>query len=262
MFGGSAQLLEVVEATRRAGFDAIGIDVRSIASHGSVDDVASAITDSGMRCSDVAGLIPGADKDHIGAARNVASLAELLGAPVCVASVHTAPPWSELVEQITEAAAVLWDHGCRLAIEFIPYGPVRDLLTAKRLCSEVGWQRCGVVIDSLHFFRSGAPYDELTSLQPRDVAAVQWSDAPRAPRTSLVDEARHGRLLPGDGDLALPRLAESLRTLGYDGIVTAEVLSAELRVANPATLTMAVHAALRCPESGWLHHGSEQRYSR
>ena len=62
---------------------------------------------------------------------------------------------------------------------------------------------------------------------------MQWDDAPAAAPESLVDESRNGRLLPGDGALPLARLAEAIRGLGYDGLVTAEILAEHVPPPRP-----------------------------
>ncbi len=47
--------------------------------------------------------------------------------------------------------------------------------------------------------------------------------------TRMIRESLHRRALPGEGILELDRFATTLREKGYDGIVSVEVLSAELR---------------------------------
>ena len=45
----------------------------------------------------------------------------------------------------------------------------------------------------------------------------------------MIRESLHRRALPGEGILELDRFATTLLEKGYDGIVSVEVLSAELR---------------------------------
>ena len=99
----------------------------------------------------------------------------------------------------------------------------------------IGWDRAGLVLDSLHFFRSGAPWAALADAAPpsRSPSCSGATPRPRPP-ASLVDESRNGRLLPGDGGLPLAELASAMRALGYDGLVSAEILSEPLRRGEPA----------------------------
>lgn len=164
MFGGTAPLLDVIQLTAAAGFDAIGLDLPSVDVHGPVDEIAAAIAATGLDCSDVLALVPGVDDDLPAAARRLGVLAVMVAAPVCIAAVATPDPRQALVASLDESATILADHGCRLAIEFTPYSALRSLQEATELCAAVGWDRAGLVIDSLHFFRSGAPWDELAAL--------------------------------------------------------------------------------------------------
>ena len=158
-------MLDVIRLAADAGFDAIGVDLASVTAHGSVDDVAGAIHDTGLRCSDVLVLVPGADDDLSATARTLGRLAGAVGvAPACIAAVAAPVPWDGLVASLGECASILADHGCRLAVEFTPYSALATVSEAKQLCGAIGWDRCGLVLDSLHFFRSGAPWDELAAL--------------------------------------------------------------------------------------------------
>jgi sugar phosphate isomerase/epimerase len=252
MFGASAPVLDVIGHTAEAGFDAIGLDLASVTAHGSAADIAPAIHDAGLSCTDVLVLVPGADDDLPATARTLGRLAEAVSAPVCIAAVAAPVPWHDLVRSLGESAGVLGDHGCRLAIEFTPYSALASLKEAKELCEAVGWDRCGIVLDSLHFFRSGGPWDELASLTAEQIAVVQWDDVPATPPGSLADESRNHRLLPGRGGLALTDLAAAIRATGWDGTVSAEVLSEPFRARDPAEAVAATYEAMASPGAGWI----------
>ena len=251
MFGGAVPLLDVVRRTASVGFDAIGIDLRSVAVHGRVDEVAAVIADSGLQCTDVVALIVGAGEDSRATARELGQVAAAVRAPVCIAAVVASVPWSALVENLAQCAAIMGEHGCHLAVEFTPYSALSSLHEATDLCAAIGWERCGLVIDALHFFRSGAPWAELAELSAEQIAVVQWADAPATVRRPLIEESRHGRLLPGDGGLDLSALAAAIRSTGWHGVVSAEILSSRLRANDPATVIPAAYAALTSAAAGW-----------
>ena len=251
MFGGAVPLLDVVRRTASVGFDAIGIDLLSVAAHGRVDEVAAVIADTGLQCTDVVALVIGEDEDSRATASQLGQLAEAVRAPVCIAAVVAPVPWRLLVENLAQCAALVGEHGCRLAVEFTPYSPLASLQAATDLCAAIGWERCGLVIDALHFFRSGAPWAELAELSGEQIAVVQWADAPATTQRPLVEESRHGRLLPGDGGLDLGGLAAAIRSTGWHGVVSAEVLSSRLRTNDPATVIPAAYAALTSAAAGW-----------
>jgi sugar phosphate isomerase/epimerase len=256
MFGATAPLLDVIGLTGTAGFDAIGIDLASVEAHvqggGSVQEMAAAIENAGLRCSDVLVLVPGADHDVVASAHALGRLASAVEAPACIAAVAVPMPWDELVTSLQQCASILAHSGCRLAIEFTPYSALATLQEAKALCDAVGWHRCGLVLDSLHFFRSGAPWGALVDVDADQIAVVQWDDAPAEPSTSLVDESRNQRLLPGEGGLDLPALAAAIRDTGWDGVVSAEILSERVRRTDPAVAVRDAYAAMTAAAAGWV----------
>jgi sugar phosphate isomerase/epimerase len=73
--------------------------------------------------------------------------------------------------------------------------------------AQAGYSNGTVLVDSLHFARSGGTPTDLIDIAPHLLPYLQIADATAAPRDSspsgLRDEALHGRLLPGRGDLPL-----------------------------------------------------------
>ena len=250
-FGASVPVHEVIRLSAASGFDAIGIDLASVGTDGGVDDVAAQISDAGLTCSDVLALVVGTDGDLAGTARELGRLAAAVDAPCCIAAVAEPVPWDALVNALGECATIVADHGCRLAVEFTPYSALTSLHAATELCAAIGWDRCGLALDALHFFRSGAPWSDLTRLAAEQIAVVQWTDASSAAPQSLVDESRHGRLLPGHGGLDLVGLAAAIRANDWHGVVSAEILSDQLRASEPATAIPAVYVAMTSDAAGW-----------
>ena len=70
----------------------------------------------------------------------------------------------------------------------------------------------GVLIDALHYARTGATAADLAALDPRMLGYVQLCDAPAKspPADRLRTEAREDRLFPGEGDLPLAELLAEL----------------------------------------------------
>ena len=88
---------------------------------------------------------------------------------------------------------------------------------------ELGLPRLRLLIDTMHFMRSGSRVEDLASLDPDLIGYVQLSDVPLvATNPDYMDEAMFGRLPPGEGELPL---LDILRALPSDRVISLEVPS-------------------------------------
>jgi sugar phosphate isomerase/epimerase len=103
--------------------------------------------------------------------------------------------------------------GLSCDLEFIPWQQTRDLAAAAALVGAVGRPNAGIMIDSLHFARSGSRLEEIDACPPAWFRYIQLCDAPKAPPGSLeglLYAAREERLFPGKGELDLVGLLARL----------------------------------------------------
>jgi sugar phosphate isomerase/epimerase len=237
----------VLAGAAGAGFIAVGLDDASVAGRGE-DDVAALLRANGLECTDVGVLRIGVDDPHTAATR-LATLAQAVGAPTCIAAVMDGGR-DAARDALAVAAGVLAPVGVRLALEHAAYGALHTLADAAGLCEDVGWERCGLLLDSWHVSHGADEWDVIAELDGTQVALVHLSDAPAPAGADLAYESRQRRLPPGRGRLDLERFLAALDALGYDGVVSVEVLSAELRERPPADGArelFAAAAALRSP---------------
>lgn len=154
-------------------------------------------------------------------------------------------------DRVANRLDALCDHaaanapGVRIVLEFLPIFSVRSLPEAVAIVRRVDRPEAGVLVDTLHLSRSGGV--------PADLAAVaamlpylQLADATATPPTDLGDlrdEALHGRLLPGEGALALVEVLRAVPAVP----VSVELRSAALmeRHPDPVARAAAVLAATR-----------------
>ena len=95
-------------------------------------------------------------------------------------------------------------RGMRFIVEFAPMNPVSTLTMALDASEHVGPDRCGVMIDTMHLFRSGGTLEDLCALPPGRLQYAQLCDVPlKSPGTPYKEEAVLGRLAPGEGELPL-----------------------------------------------------------
>jgi sugar phosphate isomerase/epimerase len=214
---------ELVSAASAAGFCAVGINsVR-------VDDAAAeAYEVSGIRCHEVLALVVSDDKAAtITAAERLADAAQVIDA-TWVLTVFTTPPTESTVRCCTDRFA---EAGIGIAVEFSPLGPVSTITDGMDVvrAANHGRARAGLLIDSWHFCFGDNTFDDLAAVPLDDIAYVQFTDALEPLSDNLVRETLHRRALPGEGTLELDRFAATLLDRGWDGVVSVEVLSAELR---------------------------------
>ena len=119
--------------------------------------------------------------------------------------------------RMAETFAALCDEArefdMSVGIEFSAYTEVPNLAAADRLVAAAGRANGKILIDALHFARSGGVPNDLNHIDPQRLAYCQLADA-RGPRPTnplaLRDEARGGRYLPGQGELPLADLLRAL----------------------------------------------------
>ena len=100
-------------------------------------------------------------------------------------------------------------------LEFAIYTGVRTLAHAADVVARAKQPNASVLIDALHFSRSGGLPAHVAHIDPSLFRYAQICDAaPEMPRAddapSLIREARTGRLLPGEGALPLAELVAAL----------------------------------------------------
>ena len=110
-------------------------------------------------------------------------------------------------------ADVAQRNGMRVALEFMGFTAVPNLAAALRLWSVIG-APVGVLVDALHLHRTGGTAAEVAMMPSGSLAYLQLCDvgpgpAPDGP-AALAAEARHHRLMPGDGAIDLATLVASV----------------------------------------------------
>jgi len=106
-------------------------------------------------------------------------------------------------------------YGLQVCLEFAIYTGVRTLAHAADVVARSKRSNASVLIDALHFSRSGGLPADVATVDPTLVRYAQICDAgPDRPRPddtpALIREARTGRLLPGEGVLPLAELVAAL----------------------------------------------------
>ncbi|MDO8400984.1 MAG: sugar phosphate isomerase/epimerase [Bradyrhizobium sp.] len=103
--------------------------------------------------------------------------------------------------------------GLSADLEFMPWTAVPDLATAWRIVEKVGKANAGVLVDALHFDRSGSSIGDLGKIPPDRLHYWQLCDGPaERPATTevMMLAARTERMFPGEGGIDLVALARAM----------------------------------------------------
>jgi Xylose isomerase-like TIM barrel len=196
----------LVGAAGDAGFSAVGIPVRRADAAG-----AAALAAGGLRCHELLALVLSADEEAtLSRARRLAEAASVVSAQ-WVLTTFAASLNRQTRPLIERCAAMFAEAGSGMAVE------------------AAGVVRSGVAIDSWHFFRGDSTWEQLERVPLDRIAYVQFADAPLPVSENGMNETMHRRVMPGDGTFELGRFASTLLERGWAGLVSVEVLSAELR---------------------------------
>jgi sugar phosphate isomerase/epimerase len=222
---------------RAAGFTAVGINAERV-------DAAAveAYTSTGVRCHELLAFVVGDDESAtMASAEQLAEHAGTVGAE-WVLTVFTA----KVPTQRIERCAKLFDRvGAGMAVEYSPLGAIPSIRDGMEYVRAAGrGARAGLLIDSWHFCFSDDTWDDLAAVPLDDIAYLQFTDALEPEdRERMIRESLHRRAVPGEGVLDLQRFAATLLDRGWDGTVSVEVLSAELREKPVDVLVGRLYAA-------------------
>jgi sugar phosphate isomerase/epimerase len=125
------------------------------------------------------------------------------------------PEEARTLERFGELCDRAAQYGLQVCLEFAIYTGVRTLAHAAEVVARSKRPNASVLIDALHFSRSGGIPAHLASIDPALLRYAQLCDAgPAMPAPTdtpaLIREARTGRLLPGEGVLPLAELVAAL----------------------------------------------------
>lgn len=205
---------QTAAAAIAAGWPAVGIWVEPATwTAATAADVRSRTADAGIVVLDVevVWLKPGEDDpDHF---RIIDAGAAIGARNVLVVSSDPDPQTSaDKLRRLTGHAA---ERDMRVCLEFAAFTEVKSLAAALDIIERTSHPDTGLLIDPLHFARTGATPDMLRGIDPHRLPYAQFCDAPaRGPSPqdvpAIIHEALDLRLDVGAGDLPLRALLGEL----------------------------------------------------
>lgn len=138
-------------------------------------------------------------------------------------------------------------------------GVIRSLGAALEAVRQVNDPGFRLLIDTMHFFRSGSTVADFAALDPAFVGHIQLCDVPMpAAIASYMEEALYERRAPGDGDLPLAEFIAHVPENVAIGLEVPIRSEAEAGIAPRERLERCVEAArrlLQAAERGGTRHG-------
>ncbi len=234
---------ERFEATARAGFTGTSLfwdEVNAVSeAEGGLSGFRRLLANAHLKAP-VMEFVPlpkdGGDREFATRMRDIAQTSAELGCEMVLAvALGRGTPFAALVQGFGTLANACADAGLKCAVEFVPIiTSVPDMAEARKLIRAVNAPATGLLVDSLHFYRSGAPWSELESLAPGEVLAIQVNDGPLSrPCDNYGEECMALRRLPGDGEFDLTRFVRTLDVIAPGVPLAAEVVNSGL-LALPA----------------------------
>lgn len=205
---------EMIRVAAECGYDAVGLRLIAVTEttpgYPLMDDPAmmratrSALAETGLRVLDIEFVRVTPEFDLDGLEPFLAAGAEL-GARFVIAAPYDPDP-GRLADRLAGLAERSQPYGLRPVLEFYPWTVVPDLAEAARVVEAAGHPGLGILVDTLHFDRSGSRLEDLADLPPARLPFLHLCDAPvRPPYTTedLLHAGRAERLPPGEGGIDL-----------------------------------------------------------
>ena len=161
------------------------------------------------------------------------------------------------VARFREIGKVFADYGVRFGLEWVgphhlraggenqmgPHPTVWTMPQTLELIAETGQSNLGLLVDSYHCYTTGITEDELAALTDSQIVHVHINDAPVGVGPAGAKDGQ--RVVPGTGEIDLPRFLSGLRRAGYDGYIACEILAPAPVADTPDEAATLIRSALR-----------------
>jgi sugar phosphate isomerase/epimerase len=205
-------------------------------------ETVAALRDNGVSVLLGEGFLIWPNKDIRNASADLDLMVELGAKRVNVLSLD--PDRGRTIDQCGIFAEQASARDLDATLEFLPGMPVHDLPSALDVVRQVNRPNFRVLIDAMHFFRSGSDLTQLSVLDPSLIGHVQLCDVPlQSKYTNYADEARYDRLQPGEGELPLLDLLVALPADSIIGLEVPMLAKAEAGIGPRQYLSGCIEAA-------------------
>jgi len=146
------------------------------------------------------------------------------------------------VRRLRVCAQILGAYGVRLGLEFV--GPhhlrtawanpfIWTLQETLDLIDAIGEPNVGLLFDAYHYYTNELTVNDILKLRADQIVHVHINDAPAVPVEQVLD---NDRLYPGEGVIDLASFLQGLHQIGYQGVVSQEILTPTAPTDSPEVL--------------------------
>jgi sugar phosphate isomerase/epimerase len=238
LFGQKLDLIQVTEIASQAGYTALEPWTRELEAHvksgGSLKELGKRMQDRGLRVESVIGFFEwivddeGRRKKGLEQARRDMDMVQQVGGKRIAA-----PPVGATKEEVdlrraAERYRALLEIGDKIGVvpQVEVWGPSRTLSRlgeAAFVAMESGHPQACILADVYHLYKGGSSLTGLGLLSGSSMHALHFNDYPADPPRSEITDA--ARVYPGDGIAPLKTILQTLRRIGYRGVLSLELFN-------------------------------------
>jgi 2-keto-myo-inositol isomerase len=153
----------------------------------------------------------------------------------------------DAISQTADALGELADYcgnNVKLGLEFLGMREcsINNLHAAIETIKRVGRANVGLVLDSFHMHISDSRFSDISQLERDQVFLVHVNDSEHGEKNKLTDA---NRLYPGKGDIDLAAFTSRLKSIGYDGFLSLELLRPEYWEQDPLLVASTGRESMR-----------------
>ncbi len=204
---------KLIEAAAKAGFDAVGLRLIRVTDNtpgyplmhrpAMMAETKAALRDTGLHVNDIE-FVKIEPETEVSALVPFLDAGAELGAREVICAPYD-PELPRLADTLGNLSDLAKGRGLGISLEFFPWTAVPDLTRAHQVVQMAG-PDVGLLVDSLHFNRSGSTLGQLQKLPRHRLRLAHLCDASVQATYStddLLHTARAERLPPGEGEIDL-----------------------------------------------------------
>lgn len=251
---------QFIELAGRYGFQTVDTDALSLVKEYGVDGAQELLAKNGVALGSIGLPVEwrGSEEKFLSDLEGLASsaaAAKALGCTRCCTYIlpstdeKAATFMAAATRRLRLCAQILGAYGISLGLEFV--GPhhlrtrwanpfIWTLQETLDWIAAIGEPNVGLLFDAYHWYTNELTVADIEALRPEQIVHVHINDAPDVPVAEALDG---GRVYPGEGVIDLKGFLQGLKSIGYTGPVSQEILSSEPPAGTPEDLAARSKAA-------------------